>query len=141
MATPTVLFSGKTHTTPASNGHDNIDIRTSSPGSEGPAFEGIASHPTAEKLFAGAWSACYMGALGLVAAKKKVKLPADLSVDIEVDLLLSGSEYFLQARFDVVLPGFDQALAESIAHEADAVCPYSKAVRGNIDVALNVIVS
>ncbi|QNP41906.1 Ohr family peroxiredoxin [Lysobacter solisilvae (ex Woo and Kim 2020)] len=139
-----VLFTGKTHTTvspTSTNGHVNVDLRTSSPGGEDLVFTGVANHPTAEQLFAGAWSACYIGALGLVASQKKVTLPDDLSVDIEIDLVLKGNDYVLQARFDVRVPGFDQETAELIAHKAHEICPYSKATHNNIDVALNVTTS
>jgi Ohr subfamily peroxiredoxin len=138
-----VLFTGKTHTTPtrragANPANHGFDLHLSAPGAEAIVFEDIAPHPTAEQLFAGAWSACYTAAIGLVAMQKKVKLPADIAVDIQVDLLQTGADYFLRARFDVSLPGLDQATAEAIAHEADLICPYSKATRNNIDVALNV---
>jgi Ohr subfamily peroxiredoxin len=140
--TGTVLFTGKTLTTNAAgkgSAHGNIDLRLTTPSGTDYTFEDVASHPTAEQLFAGAWSACYVGALGLVSMQKKVKLPADMSVGIEVDLVQrSGTDFVLRARFDVALPGLDQATAEAIAHEADLLCPYSKAVRGNIDVALSV---
>lgn len=139
-----VLFTGKTHTTAsrdAAGGHGNVDLRLSSPDGTEQLFAGVALHPTAERLFAGAWSACYTGALGIVAAQKRVTLPADLSVDIEVDLVQAGNEYFLQARFDVRMPGIESEVAEMIAHGAHEICPYSKAVHGNIDVALNVIAS
>ena len=138
-----VLFSGKTHTTPtrragANPANHGVDLHLTAPGAEAIVFEDAAPHPTAEQLFAGAWSACYITAIGLVAMQKKVKLPADLAVDIQVDLLQTGADYFLRARFDVSLPGLDQATAEALAHEADLICPYSKATRNNIDVALNV---
>lgn len=38
----------------------------------------------------------------------------------------------------MVVPGLDHALATEIAHAADAICPYSKATRGNIDVTVTV---
>lgn len=142
MSTPTLLFTGKTHTTPtrredARKDHA-VDLHLSSPTGIDHVIEAAIPHPTAEQLFAGAWSACYITAIGHVAMAKKVKLPADMSVDIEVDLLQSGNGYFLQARFDVALPGLDQATAEALAHAADEICPYSKATRNNIDVAIRV---
>ena len=81
-ATAKVLFTGKTHTTAGSNGagHSNdgfLDIKLPQP------------HPAAENLFGVAWSACYLGALGLAAQQRKVKLPADAAVDAEIDLNLS----------------------------------------------------
>lgn len=145
-----VLMTGKTRTTSAdgrviAGDHEgNLNINLSVPGdSAAPAyaFEAVAPHPTAEQLFAGAWSACYTGAVGLVAKEMKVILPASTAVDIEVDLGIAGGAYLLQARLNLTLPGLDHALATEIAHAADAICPYSKAIRGNIDVALNVITS
>jgi organic hydroperoxide reductase OsmC/OhrA len=67
-----------------------------------------------------------------------VVLPANTSVDIEVDLGQAGSEYFVQARITLNAPGLEPEVASAIAHAADQMCPYSKATRGNIDVALNV---
>jgi len=138
-----VLFKGKTHTTVSNtgDGHGHVDMTLSSPGSAELVFAEVALHPTAEQLFAGAWSACYTGALGIVAAQNRVKLPADLSVDIEVDLGQAGNAYFLQARFNVRMPGIEREIAEKLAHGAHEICPYSKAVHGNIDVALNVTTS
>ena len=143
-----VLLTGKTHTTVNRSearraGEDHVDIQLSSP--QLPklvhSFQNIQAHPTAEQLFAGAWSACYTGALALAAQQRKVELPTSRAVDIEVDLGMSGSAYLLQARLNVFLPGLDKALAEEIAQTADEICPYSKAVRGNIDVSLNVLTS
>ena len=142
----TVLLTGKTHTTAsrregAPRGDERVDMRLTTPGNPANdiAFTAIQLHPTAEQLFAGAWSACYTGALGLIAKAKKVTLPADMAVDIEVDLGMTGDAYFLQARIDVRMPGVALEVAEAIAHGAHGVCPYSKAVHGNIDVATNVV--
>jgi osmotically inducible protein OsmC len=142
-----VLLTGKSHTVSAdgriiAGKHDgNLNLSLSTPGIPGaPAyqFDAVAPHPTAEQLFAGAWSSCYIAAVGLVAKEKKVTLPADTAVDIEVDLGMGGADYFLQGRINLVVPGLDHALATEIAHAADAICPYSKATRGNIDVVVSV---
>src|SRR5690606_40269402 len=50
-----------------------------------------------EQLFAAGWSACFIGAMGLTADRMKIKLPADLAVDAEVDLCNDNGEYFLQS--------------------------------------------
>jgi Ohr subfamily peroxiredoxin len=136
-----ILFTGKTHTTVSRGSdasHGNVDLRLSSPGGTDQVFEGVANHPLAEKLFAGAWSACYIGALALVAAQKRITLPDDLSVDVKIELVQAGNEYVLQAGFDVRMPGFEQEVADQIAHAAHEVCPYSKATHGNINLALSV---
>jgi osmotically inducible protein OsmC len=133
-----VLYTGKTHTT--SGGRDGearsddgrLDIKLSRPGSAG-----NGTNP--EQLFAAGWSACFIGAMGRAAGAQKVTLPADLSVDAEVDLGTAGEAFFLQARLNVHLPGLDGNTARSIVDAAHQLCPYSKATRGNIDVEINLV--
>ncbi|HEV7775550.1 MAG TPA: organic hydroperoxide resistance protein [Luteibacter sp.] len=132
-----VLYTGKTHTTGGRDGASRssdgkLDIKLSSPGST----DG-GTNP--EQLFAAGWSACFIGAMGIAASKMKVTLPADLSVDTEVDLGTAGVGYFLQARLNVSLPGLDRGVARALADAAHETCPYSKATRGNIDVTINMV--
>jgi lipoyl-dependent peroxiredoxin len=143
-----VLATGKTRTTPvdsaifSGNPEGFLAFHLTTPGNPaGRVLDIQASqpHPLAEQLFAGAWSACYSGAVGLAAKEKKVALPEGTHVEIEVDLGQGRGEYFLQARLTVFAPGADHAAVTEVAHLADAICPYSKAVRGNIDVVLNVV--
>jgi osmotically inducible protein OsmC len=143
----TILHTGKTHTTvaraPKGNDHGTVNLALSAPGhpDHDMKFDSVVPHPTAEQLFAGAWSACYITAIALVAAQKRIALPADLSIDIDVDLGQTGAAWLLQARFEVRIPGVAQDVAEKLAHAAHEICPYSKATRGNIDVFVNVITS
>lgn len=140
-----VLFSGKTHTSvnrdPAvqRSEHGVVNLSLSTPGGEADDLIAVEPHPTAERLFAGAWSACYISALSIAASLKKVTLPHDHSVDIQVDIGQTGAAWFLGAHFTVRIPGVDQELAEGIARAAHQICPYSKAVHGNIEVAMNVV--
>jgi len=133
-----VLFTAKTHTT---GGRDNgtsrssdgrLDIKLSVPGSTG-----IGTNP--EQLFAAGWSACFEGAMGLAARKMKIALPADTAIDAEIDLCLVDDAYFLQARLNVSLPGLERAVARNLADAAHQTCPYSKAIRGNVDVVINLV--
>ncbi len=133
-----VLYTAKTHTTGgrengasrSSDGH--LDIRLSTPGTAR-----IGTNP--EQLFAAGWSACFEGAIGLAARKRKITLPADLAIDAEVDLCLTGGAYFLQARLNVSLPGVEREVAQALVDEAHQTCPYSKATRGNIGVVINLV--
>jgi Ohr subfamily peroxiredoxin len=77
--------------------------------------------------------------MGIAARKRKITLPADLAIDAEVDLCLADGAYFLQARLNVSLPGVEREVAKALTEEAHQTCPYSKAIRGNIDVAINVV--
>lgn len=132
-----VLYTGVTHTTGGRTGQSKssdgeLDIILSSPGSNRPG-----TNP--EQLFAAGWSACFIGAMGKAASNLEVKLPADLYVYTEVDLVLNDGGYELQARLNVSLPGIDPEVAQKIVEGAHQTCPYSKATRGNIKVTTNLI--
>ena len=77
--------------------------------------------------------------MGLAARKMKITLPADLAIDAEVDLCMAEGAYFLQARLNVSLPGLERAVAQAVVDAADQTCPYSKAIRGNVDVVIKVV--
>lgn len=131
-----VLYTGRVHTTGGRTGESkssdgNLDIILTSPG--------IGKGTNPEQLFAAGWSACYIGALGSAARAGNIKLPADLTVDAEVDLGATDGAYFLQARLNVSLPGIDREVAKALVIQAHATCPYSKLTKGNIDVEINLI--
>ena len=137
MTQEKVLYTGKTHTTGGRDGASRssdgrLDIKLTSPGASG-------GGTNSEQLFAAGWSACFLGAIGLAAARMKVAVPADTAVDTEVDLVVADNAYFLRARLNVSLPGLDREVAQALANTAHQTCPYSKATRGNIDVVINVI--
>lgn len=127
-----LLFTGKTHVTSGADGAARssdgfLDIKLAQP------------HPAAENLFAAAWSACYLGALGLAAAQRKVKLASEPSVDTAIDLSNADGAFFLRARLDVSVPGVDRAVAQELIEAAHGICPYSKAVHGNIEVTTTLV--
>lgn len=135
MTIEKVLYTAKVHTTGGREGagrssDGRLDIELSNPGAAG-----NGTNP--EQLFAAGWSACFIGAMGVAAGKMKVALPADRAIDAEVDLLTVDGEFFIQARLNVSLPGLDRNLAQSLVHAADQICPYSKAIRGNMNVVIN----
>ncbi|OYU86678.1 MAG: peroxiredoxin [Bradyrhizobiaceae bacterium PARB1] len=132
-----VLYTAQTHTTggregAAQSSDGRLDVKLSPPGSAG-----NGTNP--EQMFAAGWSACFIGAMGRAASNLKVKLPADVAVDAEVDLGTTNGDFFLQARLNVSLPGLAPDVARQIVDAAHQICPYSKATRGNINVAINLI--
>ncbi|HXU09524.1 MAG TPA: organic hydroperoxide resistance protein [Blastocatellia bacterium] len=133
-----VLYTAKAHTTGGREGgasrtsDGRLDVKLSVPGAPG-----NGTNP--EQLFAVGWSACFTSAIKIVAAKMKVKLPPDMATDAEVDLCTGDDGYFLRARLNVSLPGVERQVAQSILDGAHQTCPYSKATRGNIDAAINLI--
>lgn len=80
------------------------------------------------------WSACFLSAIKLVAARMKVRLSPDVAVDAEVDLGTTNGGYLIQARLNVTLPGIAPEVAQKIVDGAHLECPYSKATHGNINV-------
>ena len=133
-----VIYTAKTHTTGGrENGESRssdarLDIKLSLPGSPR-----IGTNP--EQLFAAGWSACFEGAIALAAHKKKIKLPADVAIDAEVDLHLDDGAYFLSARLNISIPGVERSIAQGLVEDAEGICPYSKATKGNIDVTYNLV--
>jgi len=134
-----VRYTAKTHTSGGRRGgvsrsdDGRLEVKFSAPG-----VPGTGTNP--EQLFAAGWSACFISAMGVVANKMKVKLPADAAVDAEIDLCNSGDVYFLRARLNVSLPGLEREIAQAIVDATHGeTCAYSNATRGNIDVTVNVV--
>ncbi|MDM0021135.1 Ohr family peroxiredoxin [Variovorax saccharolyticus] len=135
---PKVLYTAHQHTTGGRDGgasrssDGRLDIKFSVPGTP-------AAGTNPEQLLAAGWSACFIGAMGLAARKLQVVMPAEAAVDTEIDLVLTGDAYALQARLNVSLPGLAHDVARAVADAAHQTCPYSKATRGNIEVAINIV--
>jgi Ohr subfamily peroxiredoxin len=98
-----------------------------------------AGHAQLRKMFAAGWSACFEGAMGIAARRMRVKLPAETSIDAEVDLCHGEDGYSLRARLKVSLPGLEREVARELTESAHQTCPYSKAVHGNIYVEINLV--
>lgn len=132
-----VYYTAKTHTVgnrenAVSKSSDGVlDLKFSTPGAGG-----NGTNP--EQLFAAGWSACFDGAIGIAANKMRVTLPEGRSIDAEVDLAFNDG-FLLQARLNIHLPGIDQATAVALVQAATGICPYSKAIKGNVEVEYNVI--
>lgn len=131
-----VLYTGKTRTTGGRDGTSRSDdgrleIALSH-------FGGTGGGTNPEQLLAAGWSACFLSAIGIAAAKRKITL-ADHHADTEIDVGRTGDAYLLRARLNVSLPGIDTATAQSLVDEAHQTCPYSRATRGNIDVTIALI--
>jgi lipoyl-dependent peroxiredoxin len=90
-----------------------------------------------EQLFAIGFAACFEGALGVVGRRQQVEA-GDAVIASKVKLLPTGDGGFqLAVDMDVTLPSVDDPdKAVEVVRGAHAVCPYSNATRGNIDVAL-----
>ena len=133
-----ILYTAKAHTTGGREGgasrtdDGRLAVTLSIPGTPG-----TGTNP--EQLFAAGWSACFLSAMKLIAGKKKITLPDDVSIDAEVDLGLAQGVHGLAARLHVFLPGMDREAAEALVDAAHHACPYSNATRGNIEVNIRTV--
>ncbi|GAB3951034.1 organic hydroperoxide resistance protein [Spirosoma harenae] len=99
--------------------------------------EGGAANP--EMLFAAAYSSCYNSALMTVADRRKIILP-EHAVEVSISLNKDGNNMFLSGKITVKAPGMDHDQLQQLAEVAHSVCPYSKAVKGNMEMKIEVLV-
>jgi len=131
------LYTANVHVTGGREGaarssDGRLDIRLALPGSAG-----AGTNP--EQLFAAGWTACFEGAMGIAAKAKGITLPADLAIDAEVDLRHGDDGYSLAARLNVSVPGIEPEIARQLIEAAHRTCPYSKAIKGNIDAVVALV--
>ena len=97
---------------------------------------GVGTNP--EQLFAGGYAACFGSALDYLAKQRRIETgEVSVTADIGIGPNDTGS-FSLSAALTVVVPALSQADAEALVADAHQVCPYSNAVKGNIDVVLTV---
>jgi Ohr subfamily peroxiredoxin len=136
---PKVLYTAHAHVTGGrenGHGHTNdgeldVDIRV--PRDMG----GPGGGANPEELFAVGYAACFESALGTMARRRRVEA-GDVAIDADVSLVPTGDGRFgLGVRLDVALPSIgDREVAADLVRGAHEVCPYSNAVRGNVEVEL-----
>ncbi|UQX01047.1 organic hydroperoxide resistance protein [Streptomyces sp. RerS4] len=114
--------------------HDGkLDVVVNPPKEMGGSGEG--TNP--EQLFAAGYSACFQGALGVVARNEKVDVSGS-TVTAEVGIGKNDEGFGLIVKISASIPNVDAATAKDLIEKAHQVCPYSKATRGNITVELAV---
>jgi osmotically inducible protein OsmC len=144
-STPTsqvrVLYTAEATATGGRKGHGRtsdgrVDVDFSYPtelGGDG----GPGTNP--EQLFATGFAACFQNAIMSVARRKNLAVD-DSVVTARIGIGAIENRFGLTAELDVKLPSIhDRALAEELVAGADKRCPYTNAVRGNIDVAINIL--
>jgi len=100
---------------------------------------GAGNNP--EQLFASGYAACFLGAMKFAASQDKAlpRVPADTAVEVTVGIGPRSDKGFgLAVKLLVSLPGVDRDATAALVAEADTICPYSHATRGNIDVAISI---
>lgn len=96
---------------------------------------GAGNNP--EQLFAAGYAACFSNAILHVALQQKIKIS---SAPVRADVGIGPREdigFALSVTLDVTLD-IEQSAALELVAIAHKVCPYSHAVKGNIDVVVYV---
>ncbi|WP_055603389.1 organic hydroperoxide resistance protein [Streptomyces aureus] len=101
------------------------------------AMGGSGAGTNPEQLFAAGYSACFQGALGVVARNENADISGS-TVTAEVGIGKNDDGFGLIVKISATIPNVDDETAKSLIEKAHQVCPYSKATRGNITVELAV---
>jgi osmotically inducible protein OsmC len=109
-----------------------LDIRLSTPGTNR-----AGTNP--EQLFAAGWSACFGSAMNIAANKRNISLHGEVKIGAEVDLCTDKGQYFLQARMYINIPGMEHDATTVLVDEARRICPYTKAINGNINIEFHIV--
>lgn len=91
-----------------------------------------------EQLFACGYAACFVSTLEFLAKAAKLPLVTPASADIEVDIgpKEGATGYHLAVRMAVSTPGLSAEQAEALLAKTHQTCPYSNAIKGNVDVTI-----
>ena len=112
-----------------------IDLDVRPPKALGGSGEG--TNP--EQLVSAGWAACFNGALQKTIKEAGVEMTQ--SPEVTVETLNKVPEGFrLSAKITATVFGVDQDKADELVADAHAFCPYSKAMRGEIDVEVEAVV-
>jgi osmotically inducible protein OsmC len=137
----TTLYTAHGHATGGRDGHgatddEKVNVKLSPPKEMG--GDGVGTNP--EQLFSVGYSACFLGALKVVAGKEHVKLPPETSVaaDIGIGPRDDDAGFGISAALTITAPGIDKAVLEDLVQKAHIVCPYSNAIHKTVDVKLTV---
>jgi lipoyl-dependent peroxiredoxin len=135
-----VLYTAKVKASGGRNGHAKsddgvIDMPVKMPkglGGEGGEF----TNP--EQLFGATYSVCYDGALNLVARMAKHKVETTTTANVSIGKTADGG-LALAVQLDIEVKGVEREVALDLINQAHQVCPYSKAIRNNVEVVLNLL--
>ncbi|MFD8566235.1 organic hydroperoxide resistance protein [Streptomyces sp. NPDC057694] len=124
----------------AENGRDGrvstddgkLDVVVNPPKEQG----GSGNGTNPEQLFAAGYSACFQGALAVVARQENADITGS-TVTAKVGIGKNDDGFGLIVEIAASIPNVDKAAAQALVEKAHQVCPYSKATRGNITVTLS----
>ncbi|MGZ3770824.1 MAG: organic hydroperoxide resistance protein [Bdellovibrio sp.] len=113
----------------------NLNVNLAVPKSLGGSGKEGATNP--EQLFAAGYSACFESAVRHVARSKKIVIQ-DLSVEAEVGLIPAETGFALVVSLAAIFSNLEYGICDELVQKAHQVCPYSNALRNNVEVKISV---
>ena len=110
-----------------------IDLDVKKPQAMGGKEDGYTNP---EQLFAAGYSACFNGALVHEALLRRLRITPSVKAYVSIGNKEEGEGFMLAVTMEVNIPGVDKKTADELAYEADQFCPYSNAIRGNVDTTI-----
>ena len=89
-----------------------------------------------EQLFAVGYGACFTGALGLAGKAEGIDT-SGATTDVSVGFGPEGESFGITVELAVTIPGVDDETAQKLVDRTHELCPYSKAIRGNVPVLVS----
>lgn len=102
-----------------------------------PADRGTAAGTDPEELFAAGFAACFDSALAAAARRERLTV-GTTTTSASVSLYVSpDQQYSIAVALEVHAPDCDQAVLDRALEVAETLCPYAKAVHGNVDMTVH----
>ncbi len=114
-----------------------LDLSTTEPKELGGDGEGGKTNP--EQLFAAGYASCFGSAAKLAAETMGLKIqPEALKVTSHVSIGKDSTDngFGLKIKIEMEADGLEDEQKQRLIQKANEICPYSKAIKGNVDVEL-----
>ena len=131
-----IFYKTRANSVGGRSGHAALDDGTLAFDLAAPGSGKAGANP--EQLFAIGYAACFDNALKHVADKQKLALTASkTSAEVGIGQNTTGG-FALDVDLYVEIQGLNEAEAGKLVEATHQVCPYSNALRGNVDVRLHI---
>lgn len=104
-----------------------------------PADRGAEAGTDPEELFAAGYAACFDSALSGAARRRNVRLGPTTTMAAVSLHATAAREYSISIALEVRAPDCPLDVLRELVDLADTMCPYSKAIRGNVPVVLSAV--
>ncbi|MDA7026184.1 organic hydroperoxide resistance protein [Bacillus sp. CLL-7-23] len=137
-----VLFTSQATAKGGRDGHvttpDHVlELELAMPGT--PKTKKVEQSTNPEQLFAAGYAACFDSALQLTAKKSRVKIETEVTAHVSLLKDEADDGFKLGVRLQVKGTNIEKVELEKLVDQAHQLCPYSKAISGNVEVVLEVV--